>query len=383
VRIAVVKETRDGESRVALVPSLVGKLTALGYEVAVEPAAGESAECSDEDYREAGASIDASPVAGAAVVVSVQPLEAPRLGGLAKGTATISFLPTSQSIEQVEAARDAGITTFAMELVPRISRAQSMDALSSQALVAGYRSTVIAAERLRRFFPLNMTAAGTVPPAEVLVLGAGVAGLQAIATAKRLGAVVRAYDVRAAAAEEIASMGAKPIELELETLEGAGGYAREMTEDRAARQRELLTPYVAAADALITTAAVPGRQAPLLVTRDMVEQMGPGSVVVDLAAESGGNVEGSVAGEEVRVGNALVHGASNVPSQMPAPASRLYAQNVLNLVALMTADGAFAPDFEDEIVAGCCVTHAGEVRHQPTAEALADRQRTPGAGGNA
>jgi len=383
VRIAVVKETRAGENRVAMVPTLVGKLVELGYEVAVEPGAGGSAEWPDEDYREAGATVDAAAVEGAAVVASVQPLEASRLSALPKGTATISFLPTSQEPELVEAARDAGVTSFAMELIPRISRAQSMDALSSQALVAGYRSMVIAAERLRRFLPLNMTAAGTVPPAEVLVLGAGVAGLQAIATAKRLGAVVRAYDVRAAAAEEIASMGAKPIELDLETLEGSGGYAREMTEDRAARQRELLTPYVAAADALVTTAAVPGRQAPLLVTRDMVEQMRPGSVVVDLAAESGGNVEGSVAGEEVRIGHALVHGASNVPSQMPAPASRLYAQNVLNLVTLMTADEEFAPDFEDEVVAGCCVTHAGEIRHRATAEALTARQAAPEAGGTA
>ena len=200
-----------------------------------------------------------------------------------------------------------------MELVPRISRAQSMDALSSQALVSGYRCAIVAAGLLRRFFPLNMTAAGTVQPAQVVVLGAGVAGLQAIATAKRLGAVVQAYDVRAAAAEEIRSMGAKSIDLELETLEGSGGYAREMTEDRAARQRELLAPYIADADALITTAAVPGRQAPMLVTAEMVEQMKPGSVVVDLAAESGGNVEGSVAGKVVRIGHAQVWGGDNVP----------------------------------------------------------------------
>src|SRR6185295_19178114 len=216
-----------------------------------------------------------------------------------------------------------------------------------------------------RFFPLSMTAAGTVPPAEVVVLGAGVAGLQAIATCKRLGAVVKAYDVRAAAAEEIRSMGAKAIELELETLEGSGGYAREMTEDRAARQRDLLAPYIAAADALITTAAVPGRQAPLLVTAAMVEQMKPGSVVVDLAAESGGNVEGAEPGQVVRIGHAQVWGGANVPAQMPGPASRLYAQDVVNLVTLMTRssdDGAdFAPDFEDEIVAGSCVTHDGAV----------------------
>src|SRR5918998_1198848 len=202
---------------------------------------------------------------------------------------------------------------------------------------ASCRWAVVAAGMLRRFFPLNMTAAGTVPPAEVVVLGAGVAGLQAIATARRLGAVVKAYDVRAASAEEIRSLGAQAIELELETLEGAGGYAREMTAERADRQKELLTPYVAAADALITTAAVPGRRAPLLVTAAMVEQMAPGSVVVDLAAESGGNVEGAVAGEVVRMGNAEVWGGRNVPSQMPGPSSRLYAQNIVNLVTLMTA----------------------------------------------
>ena len=246
------------------------------------------------------------------------------MGRLRQGTSTISFLPTGQVPDVVTALRDAGVTSYAMELVPRISRAQSMDALSSQALVAGYRCAIVAAGLLRRFFPLNMTAAGTVQPAEVVVLGAGVAGLQAIATAKRLGAVVRAYDVRAAAAEEIRSMGAKSIDLELETLEGSGGYAREMTEDRAARQRELLAPYIANADALITTAAVPGRTAPVLVTREMVEQMKPGSVVVDLAAESGGNVEGSVAGQIVQVGHAQVWGGRNVPgadARDPRPGS--------------------------------------------------------------
>jgi NAD(P) transhydrogenase subunit alpha len=289
---------------------------------------------------------------------------------LERGAATISFLPTGQERAAVTDLRDCGVTSFAMELVPRISRAQSMDALSSQALVAGYRCAIVAAGMLRRFFPLNMTAAGTVPPAEVVVLGAGVAGLQAIATSKRLGAVVRAYDVRAAAAEEIRSMGAVAIELELETLEGAGGYAREMTEDRAQRQMDLLAPYIAAADALITTAAVPGRQAPLLVTAAMVERMKPGSVVVDLAAESGGNVEGALPGQVVRIGNAQVWGGANVPSQMPGPASRLYAQNVVNLVTLMTADDRFAPDFDDEIVAGSCVTHDGRIWHEPTRTAL-------------
>lgn len=359
-----------------MVPELVAKLTGLGYEVAVEPGAGRAALLADEEYAAAGAVLDDRALESCDVVVAVQPLPPEAVRRLRPGAATVSFLPTGQVPDVVRQLRDGGITSFAMELVPRISRAQSMDALSSQALVAGYRCAIVAAGMLRRFFPLNMTAAGTVPPAQVVVLGAGVAGLQAIATAKRLGAVVKAYDVRAAAAEEIRSMGAVAIELDLETLEGAGGYAREMTEERSARQRALLAPYVEDADALITTAAVPGRRAPVLVTRDMVEQMRPGSVVVDLAAESGGNVDGAVAGEVVRIGNAQVWGGANVPSQMPGPASRLYAQNVVNLVALMTrssdeAGGAtFAPDFEDEIVAGSCVTHDGEIRHEPTRTAL-------------
>jgi H+-translocating NAD(P) transhydrogenase subunit alpha len=372
--IAVAKEVREGESRVAMVPDLVGKLTALGYEVMVEPGAGDAALLSDDDFAAAGATVSDQALQEADVVVSVQPLEVPAIRRLRAGTATVSFLPTGQSLDLVADLRDCGITAFAMELVPRISRAQSMDALSSQSLVSGYRCAIVAAGLLRRFFPLNMTAAGTVPPAEVVVLGAGVAGLQAIATAKRLGAVVKAYDVRAAAAEEIRSMGAQAIELDLETLEGAGGYAREMTEDRAQRQRELLAPYIANADALITTAAVPGRQAPLLVTRQMVEPMKPGSVVVDLAAETGGNVEGSQPGEVVRVGNAQVWGGANVPSQMPGPASRLYAQNIVNLVTLMTHEGSFAPDFEDEIVTGACVTHAGRVLHEPTLALLGGTQ---------
>jgi NAD(P) transhydrogenase subunit alpha len=381
VKIAVARDTREGETRVALVPELVGKLTALGYRVAVQPGAGEGALHSDQEYADAGAEVSEDALRDAALVVSVNPLDPVTVRGLAPGTATMSFLPVNQSLDLVADLRDGGITSFAMELVPRISRAQSMDALSSQALVAGYRCAIVAAGLLRSFFPLNMTAAGTVPPAQVVVLGAGVAGLQAIATAKRLGAVVKAYDVRAAAAEEIRSMGAVAIELELETLEGAGGYAREMTEDRAQRQRELLAPYIAGADALITTAAVPGRTAPVLITHDMVEQMGPGSVVVDLAAESGGNVEGSVPGQVVRIGHAQVWGGANVPGQMPGPASRLYAQNIVNLVTLMTVtsdDGAaFAPDFDDEIVAGSCVTHDGTVRHEPTRAALDRRVLEP------
>lgn len=371
MKISVVKEAREGETRVALVPEAVAKLVAAGHEVAVESGAGADAQFSDAEYAEAGAQVGQPNLAAADMVLSVQPLAPTQIAGIASGAATISFLPTAQSLDEVKALRDGHVTAFALELVPRISRAQSMDALSSQALVAGYRSAIVAAGLLHRFFPLNMTAAGTVQPAQVVVLGAGVAGLQAIATCKRLGSVVKAYDVRAAAAEEIRSMGAKAIDLDLDSLEGSGGYAREMTEDRAARQRELLTPHIANADVLITTAAVPGRRAPMLVTAAMVEQMKPGSVVVDLAAETGGNVEGSKPGEIVTVGDAQVWGGANVPGQMPGPASRLLAQNIVNLLAIMTGEeAAYLPDFEDEIIAGSCVTHDGAVRHEPTRELL-------------
>ena len=374
MRLAVARETRAGETRVAMVPELVPRLVALGYQVLVEPGAGRGALVTDDDYTAAGAIVHDQALESADLVVAVQPLDAHAVRRLRRGALTVSFLPVAQELGLVADLRDAGVTALAMELVPRISRAQSMDALSSQSLVSGYRCAIVAAGLLRRFFPLNMTAAGTVQPAEVVVLGAGVAGLQAIATSKRLGAVVRAYDVRASAAEEIRSMGARAIELDLPTLDGAGGYAREMTEERSERQRELLAPFVARADALITTAAVPGRRAPVLVTSEMVEQMAPGSVVVDLAADSGGNVEGVVAGEVVRIGGAQVWGGRNVPAQMPGPASRLYAQNVLNLVALLTpeTDGvrALALDLTDEIVAGACVTHDGVVRHEPSRLAL-------------
>ncbi len=370
--VAIVKETLEGEARVAMVPELVSKLTRLGFDVTIGSGAGQQAQYSDELYAEAGASIDGAGLEQVDLVLSVQPLTTAQIRSLRPGCATMSFFPSTHELSSVVERADRQITSFAMELIPRISRAQSMDALSSQALVAGYRCALVAAGMLRRFFPLNMTAAGTIPPAEVVVLGAGVAGLQAIATSRRLGAVVKAYDVRAAAAEEIRSMGAIAIELDLDSLDGAGGYAREMTEERAQRQRELLTPYIAAADALITTAAVPGRTAPKLVTRAMVEAMSPGSVVVDLAAESGGNVEGSIPGSVVQMGNVQVWGAFNVPSQLPGPASKLYAQNLVNLITLMTADGLFAPDFGDEVVAGCCVTHQGDVVHDATRRAMED-----------
>jgi NAD(P) transhydrogenase subunit alpha len=340
---------------VALVPDAVPRLLAAGLEVVVETGAGLPAFASDDAYREAGATVSADVLPDSDVLLGVAPLTPAQVDRLRPGTVTISFL-SQDDTDRVARLTERGVTAFSMELVPRISRAQSMDALSSQALVAGYRCALVAAQRLPRFFPLFMTAAGTVAPARVLVLGAGVAGLQAIATARRLGAVVQAYDVRPASADEVHSMGAKFIELDLEALEGAGGYAREMTEDRAQRQRELLTPYIADSDAVITTAAVPGRQAPMLMTADMVAAMRPGSVVVDLAAESGGNCELSRPGEDVEHHGVLVWGGKDVASSMPVHASQLYARNVSNLLLLMTTEGAVVPDFDDEIVATACVT---------------------------
>lgn len=368
-------ETRPGERRVAIVPQVVGKFTQLGFEVHVQSGAGVYAYASDDDYRAAGAVViehdrAAAALTSADVVATVRPLDYPYASRLREGTVAVSFLSPAHDLETIRGLRDAKATGLSFDLVPRISRAQSMDALSSQALVAGYRAALVAADRLPSFFPLFMTAAGTIQPAKVLVLGAGVAGLQAIATAKRLGAKVSAYDVRPASADEVRSMGATFVSLELESLEGAGGYAREMTEERAQRQRELLAPYVAASDVLITTAAVPGRQAPLLVTREMVEAMKAGSVVVDLASETGGNVEGSVAGEQVLVGGALVWGAKDVASQMPVHASQLYAMNIHALLGLTVKDGQVVVDPEDEVMDGCAYVLDGVVRNEAALQAL-------------
>jgi NAD(P) transhydrogenase subunit alpha len=381
MRVAVAAEVRPGERRVALTAEAAAGLVGSGVSVVIEAGAGTAALSSDQAYRDAGAEVvDGDVLADADVVLHVRPLLPAEIGRLRRGAVTIGFMTPSAELDGVRALRDAGVTAFSMELVPRISRAQSMDALTSQALVSGYRSALEAAMRLPRFFPLFMTAAGTVPPARVVVLGAGVAGLQAIATAKRLGAVVEAYDVRPASADEVKSMGASFITLDLESLEGAGGYAREMGEDRAARQRELLAPYIAKADVLITTAAVPGRPAPLLVTREMVEGMKVGSVVVDLAAESGGNVEGSVAGQQVDVvvdeagGIVTLLGMADAASAMPADASRLYAKNVTNLLALMVKASDSGPelsiDFGDEVLDSACVVSEGVVRHAPTRELI-------------
>ncbi|MEY4497412.1 MAG: hypothetical protein RLZZ364_717 [Actinomycetota bacterium] len=382
MRVCIPRETREGEKRVALVPDVVSKLTKLGYEVVVQSGAGDHSQATDALFIAAGATVSPGDVlAGADVVLSVQPLTASQMATLKKGAVTISFLSPATAADSIDAAASAGVTAFSLELVPRISRAQSMDALSSQALCAGYRAALVGAELSPRFFPLLMTAAGTVTPAQVLVLGAGVAGLQAIATARRLGAVVSAYDVRPASADEVRSMGATFIQLELEALEGAGGYAREMTEERAAKQRELLTPYIAKSHVVITTAAVPGRAAPRLMTKDMVDAMEPGTIIVDLAAETGGNVEGSKPGEiVVTEGGVRIWGGKDVPSQLPFHASSLYARNVVNLLTLMTTPASPAREdkpavelalninFDDEIINGAAVTHNGS-RRTPDAKA--------------
>jgi H+-translocating NAD(P) transhydrogenase subunit alpha len=364
MKIGVMSETVPGERRVAVVPDAAAKLATSGFAVAVEAGAGKQSGFADNAYREAGAAIEASRRAllgTADAVLSVQPPRLEDVPWLRVGAATISFLqPTTQGAV-IEALAARGITAFSLELLPRISRAQSMDALSSQASLAGYKAVLMAANRLGKFFPMLTTAAGTIPPAHALVLGAGVAGLQAIATARRLGAVVEAYDVRSAVKEEVKSLGASFLEFELEAQEGEGGYAREQGEEFLVKQRELLTKRVAVADVVITTAAIPGRQAPLLVTAPMVQGMRQGSVIVDLAAETGGNCEVTHPGQVVEVDGVWVDGTTNVPSTMALHASQLYARNVTNLLQHLVSGDELKLDFEDEITRNCCVTHAGKV----------------------
>ena len=373
VKLAVIKESRPGEDRVAIVPEVAAKLAKTGVDVVVESGAAAGARFSDEDFVAAGATVvpdAAAALKDAAFVAHVQPLTVDEVALLPQGVSVMSFLQPLASTDVVAALAAKGTTAYSLDLLPRISRAQSMDALSSQATVAGYRAGLASAEHLAKFFPMFMTAAGTVPPAKVLVMGAGVAGLQAIATARRLGAVVRAYDVRAAAKEEVQSLGAKFVELDLETQDGAGGYAKEQSAEYLAKQQELLAAEVAAADVVITTAQIPGRKAPVLVTEAMVHGMSEGAVIIDMAADSGGNCELSRPGEDIRVGGVTVVGMTNPPSGMPTHASFLYARNIANFLGLVVTDGELVPDFDDEIVAGTCVVRAGTVVHGPTAEAM-------------
>jgi len=374
VKVLVVRETMPGERRVAATPETVAKMVAAGLEVTVEAGAGEEASFPDAAFEAAGAKVvreHAKALAAADIVLRVQPPADGDVKAMRKGALSIGFLQPAMSAAAVKALAKHGVTAFSLEMVPRISRAQSMDALSSQASLAGYKAVLMAAVRLGKYFPMLMSAAGTIAPARVLVLGAGVAGLQAIATARRLGAVVEAYDVRPAVRDEVKSLGATFLELNLEAQEGQGGYAREQSDEFLAKQRELLTERVAAADVVITTAAVPGRKAPVLVTAEMVKGMRPGSVIVDLAADGGGNVELTKAGEVVEVGGVTIDGTRNVPSTIPVHASQLYARNVANLLLLMIKDGQLNLDLEDDVIKGAVVTHGGEVVNENARKMMA------------
>ncbi|HTT16670.1 MAG TPA: NAD(P) transhydrogenase subunit alpha [Thermoplasmata archaeon] len=373
VVFAVPKESAAGERRVAAVPEVVLRLTKAKHEVRVESGAGEAARYPDADFAAAGARVLSdrrSLYDGAQVVLRVQAPAAAEVKPLAEGTVVIGLLNPSRNTDGVVRLRDAKLTSFALELIPRITRAQSMDVLSSQATVAGYRATLIGAELAPKFFPMLTTAAGTIRPARVLVLGAGVAGLMAIATAKRLGAIVEAYDVRRAAGEQVRSLGAKFLELQI-NAEGSGGYARELTDAEKAQEAEMLAKAVAEADVVLTTAAIPGRRAPILVRREMVQRMHDGAVIVDLAAETGGNCELTKPGESLEVGGVTIAGPLNLPSQLAFHASQMYARNLEAFVKLLVdPQGALVGDYSDEILAASLLTRAGTVVHKPTADAL-------------
>jgi H+-translocating NAD(P) transhydrogenase subunit alpha len=371
-RVAVPTEVTPGERRVALVPAAVAKLVGRGIEVSVEAGAGIGSYFTDDEYSQAGARVAAATAdvwQEADVVVKVQPPLAAEVDLLHAGQIVVGLLDPGRDPARVERLRDAGVTAFALELVPRITRAQSMDALTSQASVAGYRAALMAALGLGRFFPMLTTPAGTIRPAKVLVLGAGVAGLQAIATSRRLGAMVEAYDVRPVAKEQVESLGAKFLSLDIDAS-AAGGYARELTAEERERQSALVGDHVAGSDAVITTAAIPGRRAPVLVTEEMVRRMRPGSVVVDLAAEGGGNCALTRPGETVERGGVTIFGPLNVPSLLPVNASETYARNVSDFLGLLIHDGELSPAWDDEIVTASLLTRDGEVTHGPTRELL-------------
>ncbi len=366
IRVAVAKENTPGELRVAVVPAVAERLSGLGVEVLIEAGAGWRAHYPDAAYAKARIVTDTKELYEAAqVVLRVLPPTEEEIDRMAEGTVVIGFMMPYRYPERVARLRDRRITSFAMEFIPRISRAQSMDALSSQASAAGYKAVLIGAGLTGRFFPMLTTAAGTIRPAKVLIIGAGVAGLQAIATARRLGAIVEAYDVRSVTKEQVESLGAKFVDVGVDA-QASGGYARELTDEEKARTAEALGRHVAAAEVVITTAAVPGRTAPRILTTAMVEQMRPGAVIVDLAAESGGNCELTQPGESVDHGGVLIHGPLNVPSMLAADASEMYARNILNFLSLMIKDGELAPDWDDEVIAQSTLTRDGAIRHEAT-----------------
>ncbi len=368
MKIGVPKEIAEGERRVALVPQTVGKLVEGGFEVVVEAGAGSGSHFSDAEYREAGATIVEGPAAvyGSDVVLKVRKPTSAEVGQMREGLVLIGFLEPLTSLELVKQLMSRKVTSFAMETVPRISRAQKMDALSSQANIAGYKAALIAADSLPKFLPMSMTAAGTIPPAKALVLGAGVAGLQAIATLRRLGARVEAFDIRPAVKEEVQSLGAKFIEIQLEEkeLEDAGGYGKELSEESQRREKEVLAEHTKASDIVITTAAIPGKPAPRLVEEEAVKEMKEGSVIVDLAAETGGNCALTEPGKIVVKHGVTIHGPLNLVSDLATNASQLYAKNITSLFNEFVKDGQLNLDFDDEVVSGSCITHNGEVLNE-------------------
>lgn len=371
MRIGVPKETLPGETRVALVPEVIARLKGKGLDVAVQQGAGEGALLPDGAFSEAGAElVDEAAVWSGDVVVKISPPTPEEVGRLGSGSILVGFLAPLTSPETTRALADGGATAFAMEAIPRISRAQSMDALSSQSNVAGYKAALLGAETMGRFYPMLMTAAGTIPPAKVLVLGAGVAGLQALATARRLGARTTGYDVRPEVAEQVQSLGAQWLDLGVEAA-GEGGYARELTEEERAQQQRALTEAIKGFDVVITTALVPGRPAPKLVTEEAIAGMKPGSVIVDLAGESGGNAELTEPGETVVRHDVKIAAPLNLPASMPEHASQLFARNVQALLELFVdGEGNLNLDFDDEIIRGACIVRDGEVVHDGARGAL-------------
>ncbi|RMH21782.1 MAG: Re/Si-specific NAD(P)(+) transhydrogenase subunit alpha [Gemmatimonadetes bacterium] len=376
MKVAVLAETAAHETRVALTPSSVADLTRTGASVSVQAGAGAGAHIPDQAYRDAGAEVApdrAAVLSDASIVLKVQPPDDEEIAALARGTVLVSLLNPLTDPRRIARLAEAGITAFALELIPRITRAQRMDVLSSQATVAGYKAVLMGADALHRFLPMFMTAAGTIRPGKVLVLGAGVAGLQAIATARRLGARVEAFDVRPAVKEQVESLGATFIEAEEEvTAEGEGGYAAELSDDQHQKELDLIARHIADADLVVTTAQIPGKPAPLLITEAMLDTMKPGSVVVDLAGESGGNCAVTRAGETVTHGEVRVMGPLNLPAALPVHASEMFSKNVVTFVReMIDEEGALTLDFEDEIIAATCVAHGGEIRNERTKQALA------------
>ena len=369
--LGVPRETQPGEARVALVPEVVTKFVSLGHRVVMERGAGVPAQFPDSAYKNVEFVESAAEVYSRAdILLKVQPLTAAEAAMVREGTVHTGFMQAHNHLPAVQVLKDRQVTSFAMELVPRISRAQSMDALSSQAAIAGYKAVLIGANTLDKFLPMLTTAAGTIRPAQVLIIGVGVAGLQAIATAKRLGAIVEAYDVRSATRDQVKSLGAKFVETGV-TAEGTGGYARELTAEEKAQQQSVLDDRIAAADIVITTAGVPGRPAPRIISAATVERMKPGAVIVDILAENGGNCELTRAGETVVHHGVKVVGPINLPAQLAYHASEMYARNLYNLLSPALKGGALNIDWSDEVFAGTVLTHAGEVKHAPTAQLLA------------